>query len=99
MKIKGCRFLGFFKVEGIVLWPFVFFASKVPAPRVENHERIHMAQIRRDGVIKFYATYLKEYFRGRKDGLTHDQAYRKISYESEAYAHDHDFQYLTSKTS
>lgn len=49
------------------------------------HEQVHLKQIKREGVFRFYTRYLLEYFKGRKNGLTHYQAYRNISYEREAY--------------
>jgi hypothetical protein len=50
-----------------------------------THEQIHVNQIKKDGIVKFYGRYLWEYFQGRKQGLTHYQAYRNISYEKEAF--------------
>lgn len=93
MKITGVKFLKIWKIEGIVLYPFILFAEKQPDIVIGNHERIHWDQIRRDGVIKFYGRYLKEYFQGRWRGLSHDAAYRSISYEEEAYAHQADLHY------
>ncbi len=75
-------------VRAIVLYPFVLFVEpreQVPVSVVQ-HEMIHVRQVRRDGWIKFYFSYLREYFlalirtRGR-----HLEAYRAISYEVEAY--------------
>lgn len=96
MHIKNVRLLKYFGINGIVLYPFVFYASRHPEQMVLNHERIHLDQIRRDGFIRFYANYLKEYFQGRRRGLSHHEAYRAISYEAEAYAHQHDVLYAVS---
>ncbi|HXH32637.1 MAG TPA: hypothetical protein VNJ01_17700 [Bacteriovoracaceae bacterium] len=85
MNIKNCRFLKPFKINGIVLYPFVLYADKDPCLEVMTHEQVHLDQIRKDGVYGFYKRYLKEYFAGRKLGLSHDEAYRNISYEQEAY--------------
>src|SRR4051812_36289392 len=93
IKVRGVMLLRPFKIEGIVLYPFVFFASKTPNEKIDNHERIHVEQIKRDGVFKFYRQYLSEYFKARRKGLSHDLAYRAISYEKEAYQHQNDFQY------
>lgn len=98
MKIKGVRVLKLFKIEGMVLYPFILFTSKHPERDIENHERIHWDQIKRDGVLKFYYRYLREYFMGRRRGLSHDQAYRNISYEREAYLNQINHQYkITSR--
>jgi Domain of unknown function (DUF4157) len=50
------------------------------------HELIHVAQWRRDGVVRFLTTYLWDYARLRALGLRHDAAYRHIGYEWAAYA-------------
>lgn len=73
------------KVEGIVLYPFVFFASKKPDIILINHEMIHVQQIKQLGVFSFYYRYLKEYMHFRRAGLGHWKAYRSISFEVEAY--------------
>jgi hypothetical protein len=52
---------------------------------VINHERIHLAQIKRDGTLKFYAKYFWEAI---------NKGYRNISYEIEAYENERDFEYL-----
>lgn len=95
-KICSCFPLRVLKVEGIVLYPFVLFAPKNPSTQLLNHERIHVDQITRDGVWAFYTSYFRQYFSARVSGLTHDQAYRRISYEREAYEHQEDETYLVS---
>lgn len=72
-------------VDGIVLYPFIFFASKDPDQILINHELIHVSQIRRDGLWHFYFNYLKEYAIHRFQKKSHLEAYRSISYEVEAY--------------
>ena len=94
MNIRNFKLLRWFGINGIVLWPFVIYAEKNPDPVILNHESIHLDQIRRTGVAKFYVKYLAEYFMGRKNGLSHDEAYRNISFEREAYLHQHDLAYL-----
>jgi hypothetical protein len=90
MNIRPLRWLG---INGIVLWPFIFYADREPSTQVRKHEAIHLAQIRRTGVARFYGTYLFEYGRGRIGGLSHDEAYRNISFEREAYENQHDPEY------
>lgn len=94
MNIRNVRILRWFGINGIVLWPFVLYAEKNPHILVRNHEAIHVAQIKRDGVLKFYVLYLGEYFKGRLQGLSHNEAYFNISYEREAYKNQHDDFYL-----
>lgn len=76
------RLLG---VQAIVLWPFVLFAQRNPSTEIIAHEFIHMDQIRKNGVIKFYLWYFIEYVIGRLDGKRHYDAYRDISFEVEAF--------------
>lgn len=96
-EIRNCFLLKPFGINGIVLWPFIFYAEKDPHPRVKNHEAIHAAQIAAVGVPAFYVRYLREYFAGRRSGLSHDEAYRNISFEKEAYEHQENLSYLTDR--
>jgi hypothetical protein len=94
MNIKNVKPLRWFGINGIVLWPFVLYADKDPNTVVQNHESIHLAQIRRAGVLKFYGTYLSEYARGRLAGMSHHESYMNISFEREAYQYQQDQSYL-----
>ncbi len=96
MIVKNSRLARILKVNGIVLYPFIFLAPADPDPVLLNHELIHWAQIRRHGVIRFYYLYLKEYVAMRGQGMKHDDAYRGISFEREAYENAHNLAYLTS---
>jgi len=84
-EIRNVRFLKRLGINGIVLYPFILYASKTPGERLRRHEMVHVAQIRRKGVIGFYLLYLFEYLLLRRRGLSHDAAYRGISFEKEAY--------------
>lgn len=77
-----------FGIRGMVLYPFILYSSRTPDPELIRHELVHVAQIRRLGVIRFYATYLFEYFVLRLRGFSHDSAYRGISFEREAYGEE-----------
>ena len=92
--VKNVRPLKIFRINGIVLWPFLFYADADPHPIIRNHEEIHLEQLRRTGILKFYVLYLAEYFQGRMKGMKHDEAYRSISFEKEAYAHQGNEYYL-----
>jgi len=93
IKVRNVKVLSFLKIEGIVIFPFILFASGEPSKEIQNHERIHCEQIKRDGLIIFYTRYVFEYFKSRKNGLSHDRAYKGISYEKEAYLHQQNFLY------
>ncbi len=51
-----------------------------------RHELTHVEQWRTLGVTGFLRIYLTDYFRGRRNGLTHYDAYLAISLECEARA-------------
>jgi hypothetical protein len=89
--VKPLRWFG---INGIVLWPFVLYVDKDPNPSIVNHEAIHLDQIKRNGVLSFYARYFAEYARGRYAGMSHHEAYMNISFEKEAYENQHDMLYL-----
>jgi hypothetical protein len=82
-----------FNTKAITLYKWVIFAEKNPSDELINHEQIHLDQISRDGVLKFYSKYLFEYVSLRFKGLNHYSAYMGISYEIEAYANEHNLDY------
>jgi hypothetical protein len=53
---------------------------------VVRHELVHVSQVRRLGLIRFYWSYLAEYIRHRRAGMSSSQAYSNISFEREAVA-------------
>jgi hypothetical protein len=89
-EIRSSRLARWLGVAAITLYPFVLFRDAEPGPALVNHERIHVAQVRTHGWLRFYAGYLWQYAKGRLRGLGHAAAYRAIGYEAEAYAHQHD---------
>jgi hypothetical protein len=99
VKVRGFFPLSWFGIRGIVLYPFIIYAPKHPDTILEQHECIHWQQVKAYGVFNFYLIYLREYMRGRKRGLNHDQAYREISFEKEAYQEEQNFHYLVSRES
>ena len=59
-----------------------------------NHERIHTRQMLELLIIGFYLWYVAEWLvRLTQKG----NAYRRISFEREAYAHEHDLGYLAHR--
>jgi hypothetical protein len=48
------------------------------------HELVHVRQWRKGGVAPFLGSYLKDYFKGRRQKLGHRGAYRDIAMEVEA---------------
>ena len=63
-------------IKGITLYPFIFYNGE-PNKTLRKHEWIHIDQIRKEGVIKFYSKYLWYNF---------SKGYKKNPYEIEAYS-------------
>ncbi len=51
-----------------------------------RHELVHVRQIARLGLLRFYWRYAAEYISLRRRGLSSADAYRHISFEAEALA-------------
>ena len=54
--------------------------------RLLTHELVHVRQWADLGMLRFSWRYLKGYLAGRRQGLSHDQAYLQIPLEQEARA-------------
>lgn len=67
--------------------------------KVINHERIHSAQQRELLWLPFYLLYFLEWLVRLIICRNFDKAYRSISFEKEAYTHDHDLEYLKHRKS
>lgn len=74
-------------VQAITLYPFILYAGdkKHIFTSTISHELIHIDQIQRDGVFKFYLSYLWQFFSNLLKFRNWDRAYREISYEKEAF--------------
>lgn len=64
-------------------------------PHCINHEKIHTAQMRELGYVGFYILYFLEWL--YRLCVDTKRAYRAISFEQEAYAHQHNYDYLNSR--
>jgi hypothetical protein len=78
-----------FGAQAITLYPFIFYYDYTPNRALRNHEYIHIKQIRRDGFLKFYLSYILIYLWFRIIGKSHNVAYLSIPYEKEAYKNQH----------
>lgn len=81
----------------MALFPFVLVRRPNPGPELLNHERIHLRQQLELLVVPFYFWYLTEYIIRRLQHRDHYTAYRRISFEREAFAHDADLTYLKTR--
>lgn len=88
----------FLWIEGIALFPFVFTKQKKFGADFINHERIHLRQQLEMGVVFFYLWYLCEYLIHLIHLQNHYKAYRAISFEKEAYAHQSNINYLGQRS-
>jgi hypothetical protein len=86
----------FLPYAGMSLFPFILLRKK-DAPhgeRLLNHERIHLRQQLELLILPFYLWYLLDYLIQRIRGRKHEEAYRSIIFEKEAYTHENDLDYL-----
>ena len=85
---------------GIALFPFVIINSKLSTERQKvmiNHERIHIRQQIELLIFPFYILYLFNYLLNRFKYSTHEEAYRNIVFEKEAFSKERDFDYLSKR--
>jgi len=70
----------------ITLGRRIFIAAGHATDALLRHELVHVRQAGELGVIRFLWRYICEYLRNRRRGMSHDAAYRAISFEAEAFA-------------
>lgn len=100
MKVVFNRILPFDGFFCVNLFGLLFIRKKsdgtnpyVPQSTV-NHEAIHSEQMKEMGYVLFYLIYFFEWlFRV----IFHSVAYRRVSFEIEAYLHTYDFDYLSTR--
>ena len=76
-------------VVAITLGRRVYLAAGTAESEIElllRHELVHVQQIARLGLVRFYWRYLAEYIALRRRGLSSAEAYRSVSFEAEAFA-------------
>ena len=76
-------------VAGITLGRRIYLAAGAQADGVLRHELVHVRQIARIGMLRFYGQWVWEYVRNRLKGMSPDEAYRRISFEEEAFSAEH----------
>ncbi|HJD86207.1 MULTISPECIES: hypothetical protein [Empedobacter] len=84
---------------GITIFPFIFLRDKKLKNDTVliNHETIHIIQQLELLVVFFYPFYLIEYMIRLVQYRDQHKAYRNISFEREAYANDHNLNYLKER--
>jgi hypothetical protein len=95
MKIVENRFIPLKGYNAMMLFGFLFTRDKRKVtPRTVRHESIHVRQMWELLVVGFYVWYgvewaVRLFMKGN--------AYRNISFEREAYAHEDDEDYLNGR--
>ena len=74
----------------ITLGRRIYIAAEHVSDALLRHELVHVRQAGELGVVRFLWRYVAEYLRNRRRGMTHDAAYRAISFEAEAFAAEGD---------
>lgn len=84
---------------GITIFPFIFLRDKKLKNDevLINHETIHIIQQLELLVVFFYPFYLIEYTIRLIQYRDQHKAYRNISFEREAYANEHNLNYLKKR--
>lgn len=83
---------------GITLFPFIFIRTSYKNNEVIlNHEKIHYRQQIELLILPFFVIYGLHYIVNIIKYRHHDEAYRKIVFEKEAYKYQNDFSYLKTR--
>lgn len=90
------RLLSFNFASAMALYPVILVKHKALKNNAVliNHEKIHLRQQIETGILLFYLWYLLEYLVRLGQYRRHRLAYENISFEREAFAHEHDLHYL-----
>ena len=87
-------------VRGMAISPFIFiqnYKDKTDGVLI-RHETIHLKQQLEMLILPFYIAYLVNYLYNFAKYRNHDQAYRKIVFEREAYANEDNPTYLSNRS-
>jgi hypothetical protein len=87
------------KINGITLFPFIFIRKLEDKDNkiLINHEKIHLRQQVELCIVFFYIWYLVEYYYWLIKLKKPYDAYRRISFEREAYENDDNLNYLSKR--
>jgi len=78
------------RIIAITLGRRIYVAAGQASDSLLRHELVHVRQAGELGVPRFLWRYVMEYVRNRRRGMAHDDAYRAISFEIEAFAEEGD---------
>jgi hypothetical protein len=84
--------------EGFSFFIFIFYWQHTSDKQtILNHERIHFWQQVELLFIVHWLLYTIFYIAGRLNSKNHEEAYRSIPFEREAYAFEKNHQYLSER--
>jgi len=85
--------------RGLTFFPFVFIKYVIDSDNkvLVNHEKIHIRQQLELLVLPFFLWYFVEYALRLLQYKNANLAYRNISFEREAYANEHQLDYLKTR--
>ncbi len=88
------------RFDGLTLWPFIILKNKLLKEDVKlvNHELIHIKQQQELLVLFFYIWYLVEWVIRLAQFKNIKLAYYNISFEREAYANEHNINYIKERS-
>ena len=88
------------ELSGVLIYPFAIIRNdldKEREKRIKKHESLHADQAMYITPIIWYTWYIIEYLYNRTvNNLSHKKAYKNISFELEAHAHQSDEDYEIS---
>ena len=84
------------KPYAITIYPFIISEDDLDEVTL-NHEKIHIQQQKELFVIPFYILYAYFYFKNIRKGMSKDDAYLYIPFESEAYENEFSMSYLSRR--
>lgn len=98
MKVVYNRIIPFKGFKSINLFGLLFVRKECVMFDVDyNHEAIHTVQMKEMLYVLFYLAYIVEWFYHFVKLRDSKEAYYRISFEREAYAHQSDMKYLKTR--
>lgn len=87
------------KISGMALFPFILLCKSSDKRNLSliNHEKIHLRQQLEMGILLFYIWYCIEFLFLWLRYQNQHTAYQNISFEREAYANEHNLNYLKNR--
>ena len=75
-----------FKAGAVTIGNTIYYAINNPPLWLRVHEEVHVVQYDEHGVLGYLFKYVSDYIKNRFKGMKHQEAYRNIPFEIEAFA-------------